>query len=286
MWLPNMITLVLGFQNSNENLSNTLRPRRSSEWLIIISWLIFTFPAMQAHQWVLDNMDKWVEKYLIADNSIRIRNGRWSCRYSYEKRWPCSDIFVHCDSLSKYSNVGGIGHFKVARETGSRWGTHFQHRHKFVPQNSPTMHFDNYLDPFSRATSKWRIDHFRLLKTLTFKMRPRAQPFLWKWVLFTWEWKIISISKAEHLTSFWYRGPGELENGLLPAKKSVELPENLTIACVFLQPQRICLWVLFPTITSDRDSGECLCQIPFFDVHNIQIRFCSADVYFLHKTWN
>ena len=121
MWLPNMITLVLGFQNSNENLSNTLRPRRSSEWLIIISWLIFTFPAMQAHQWVLDNMDKWVEKYLIADNSIRIRNGRWSCRYNYEKRWPCSDIFVHCDSLSKYSNVGGIGHFKVARETGSRW---------------------------------------------------------------------------------------------------------------------------------------------------------------------
>ena len=115
-------------------------------------------------------------------------------------------------------------------------------------------------------------------------MRPSAQPFLWKWVLFTWEWKIISISKAEHLTSFWYRGPGDLENGLLPSKKSVELPENLTIACVFLQPQRICLWVLFPTITSDRDSGECLCQIPSFDVHSIPFRW--ADVYFLHKTRN
>ena len=24
-----------------------------------------------------------------------------------------------------------------------------------------------------------------------------AQPFLWKWVLFVWKWKIISISKAE-----------------------------------------------------------------------------------------
>ena len=45
-------------------------------------------------------------------------------------------------------------------------------------------------------------------------MRPSAQPFLWKWVLFAWEWKIISISKVEHLNSFWYRGPGELENGL------------------------------------------------------------------------
>ena len=30
-------------------------------------------------------------------------------------------------------------------------------------------------------------------------MRPSVQPFLWKWVLFAWEWKIISISKAEHL---------------------------------------------------------------------------------------
>ena len=50
--------------------------------------------------------------------------------------------------------------------------------------------------------------------TLTFKMRPSAQPFWWKWVLFAWKWNIISVSKAEHLTSFWYRGPGELGNGL------------------------------------------------------------------------
>ena len=46
-------------------------------------------------------------------------------------------------------------------------------------------------------------------------MRPSAQPFLWKWVLFAWEWKIISISKAEHLTSFWNKGPREPGNGLL-----------------------------------------------------------------------
>ena len=53
------------------------------------------------------------------------------------------------------------------------------------------------------------IGHFRVSKTLTFKMRPSALPFWLKWVLFAWEWKIISISKAEHLTSFWNRGPGE-----------------------------------------------------------------------------
>ena len=46
------------------------------------------------------------------------------------------------------------------------------------------------------------IGHFRVPKTLTFKMRLGTQPFLWKWVLFAWEWKMISISKAEHLP-FW-----------------------------------------------------------------------------------
>ena len=59
------------------------------------------------------------------------------------------------------------------------------------------------------------IGHFRVPKTLTFKMRRSAQPFLWKWVLFSREWKIIFISKAEQLISFCYRGPGELGNGLL-----------------------------------------------------------------------
>ena len=51
-------------------------------------------------------------------------------------------------------------------------------------------------------------------QTLTFKTRPSTQPVLWKWGLFAWEWKIICVSKAEHLTSFWYRVPDELENGL------------------------------------------------------------------------
>ena len=48
-----------------------------------------------------------------------------------------------------------------------------------------------------------------------FQNEPSPQSFFWKWVLFAWEWKIISISKAEHLTSFWYRGPGELGTGII-----------------------------------------------------------------------
>ena len=63
------------------------------------------------------------------------------------------------------------------------------------------------MDPSLHASA---IGHLRVPKTLTFKVRLSAQHFSWKWVLFAWERKIISISKAEHLTSFWYRGPGEL----------------------------------------------------------------------------
>ena len=65
-----------------------------------------------------------------------------------------------------------------------------------------------------------------------FKRRPSAQPFLWKWGLFAWEWNIISILKVEHLTSFWYRGPGELGNGLLvPPSFRVS---NRTLLCATL----------------------------------------------------
>ena len=64
-------------------------------------------------------------------------------------------------------------------------------------------------------TKENKTGHFRVCPSLCIKTRLGAQPFLWKWVLFAWEWKIISISKVEHLTSFWYRGPGELGNGLL-----------------------------------------------------------------------
>ena len=56
-----------------------------------------------------------------------------------------------------------------------------------------------------------------------FQNEARCTTFLWKWVLFAWEWKMISISKAEHLPSFWNRGPGELGNGLLITPKNRSL---------------------------------------------------------------
>ena len=37
------------------------------------------------------------------------------------------------------------------------------------------------------------IGHLRVAKTLAFKTRPSAPPFLWKCVSFAWEWKIIYL---------------------------------------------------------------------------------------------
>ena len=62
-------------------------------------------------------------------------------------------------------------------------------------------------------------------------MRLGAQPFLWKWVLFAWEWKMISISKADRLPSLWNRDPGELRNGLLNKPS-----ENETVGTGFGAP--------------------------------------------------
>ena len=52
-------------------------------------------------------------------------------------------------------------------------------------------------------------------KNSHFQNEARCTTFLWKWVLFAWEWKTISISKAEHVPLFWNRGRGELGNGVL-----------------------------------------------------------------------
>ena len=66
------------------------------------------------------------------------------------------------------------------------------------------------------------IGHFRVPKPHTFKMRPSAQPCLWKWILFAWERKIMSISKAEPLTvkGSEARGNSEMTNRPLPNSKN------------------------------------------------------------------
>ena len=40
---------------------------------------------------------------------------------------------------------------------GLFWGTNFQHGGKFVPQNSPTMHFDNHLDPCNLKVANMKL---------------------------------------------------------------------------------------------------------------------------------
>ena len=58
------------------------------------------------------------------------------------------------------------------------------------------------------------IGHFRVSPGLCIKTRLGAQPLIWKWFFILMQIKLLSTRKVEHLTSFWYRGPGELGNGL------------------------------------------------------------------------
>ena len=64
------------------------------------------------------------------------------------------------------------------------------------------------------------IGHFLVPKTLTFKMRLGAQPFLWKWVSFAWECKALRISCHEEKEfkrdAFWRRYLSPLCSLLFP----------------------------------------------------------------------
>ena len=108
----------------------------------------------------------------------------------------------------------GLRRFTVlgTRERGQVLSTELECRsfekHCFINNYKCTVHHDGPPVPHP-------LMNFRGPKPLTFKMRPSAQTFLWKRVLFAWKWKIICISKAVHLTSFWYRGSGKLKIGLL-----------------------------------------------------------------------
>ena len=75
------------------------------------------------------------------------------------------------------------------------------------------------------------IGIFWIPKTLTFKRRLRAKPFLWKCVLFEWEWKFFVMSMASHLASLWNRGMGQLRKACCLAKVQKSC-KNITFAAL------------------------------------------------------
>ena len=119
------------------------------------------------------------------------------CGHSNKSYW----VVLSCGTV--YHIVQGDSNFKVCE--WQEWMKTLLHMSRWVKP----------LGLLKCSSNGSRIGHFWDPKTLTFKMRPNGQPFLRR-VLFAWVWKIISISKAKHLTLFWYRDPGELRNGLLP----------------------------------------------------------------------
>ena len=77
--------------------------------------------------------------------------------------------------------------FFVCKENRSRLNRNFNAQMFCLRHNQPQP--ANLLFKISVPSARLSLGHFRVLETLTFKMRPSAQPFSWKWVLFAWEWK-------------------------------------------------------------------------------------------------
>ena len=85
----------------------------------------------------------------------------------------------------------------------------------------------------------WVVNEFLFLKTVNANFTPvvigteqfpktrlRANPFLWKWVLFPMRIKNRFHINALHLASLWNRGPGKLGNG-----QSLLLTRSCDLSC-------------------------------------------------------
>ena len=79
-------------------------------------------------------------------------------------------------------------------------------RRRSAPSPSPT-HFSHHFLPNNRP--------FPSSPGPLYQNEVRCSTFLVEMSFICMRMKIISISKVERLTSFWYRDPGELGNGLL-----------------------------------------------------------------------
>ena len=112
-------------------------------------------------------LEQWAGFYYSDTQYIRLGFARYVLAIQGRIKLHCGTVMGGGEFWLTLPRNFTILHFEVVQETGSRWlskcivglflGTHFQQGGKFVPQNSPRMHFDNHLDPVSRTTSKWRI---------------------------------------------------------------------------------------------------------------------------------
>ena len=96
-----------------------------------------------------------------------------------------------------------------------------------------------HLSGFQSSSLSWQviltvmwIGHcLRSSKTPHFQNDAKCRTFLVKMSFTCMAIKIISLSNAEHLTSFWYRGPGELENALSNHSVSPLSPAECSVSC-------------------------------------------------------
>lgn len=107
---------------------------------------------------------------------------------------------THRRPKNRSVKYGALQARKVRSPPGRpKWKTDFEKVYSFL-----WRYFYRSLKDW-RATSKL-IAHFRVAVSLLFKPRPSAKRFIWIWVFFHMQIKLISIWMVLHLTSVWKGG--------------------------------------------------------------------------------
>ena len=143
-------------------------------------------------------------------NCLKAKNAEYLNGYCLTLSWqhwinffdplqkPTFELFERVIGLTEFATLrlrGRPGQDGCQMHFGTVLGHAFSTRRQ-ICQNSPTMHFDDQLDPVFRATSKWRIRHAhkwdiqskqRAIRTL-----PNKRTTLWR-LLFFIQWYLLIV---------------------------------------------------------------------------------------------
>ena len=112
-------------------------------------------------------------------------------------RTGCRNV-SHCQQQQSYSGLRSPGRSNSTYFWNDSWVQTF-HSFNIIWERwiSPMTTYDliciSQMHPHRMKRN--RPLHFRVPNRLTFKIRPSAQPFLWKWVLFGWALNLVLIPR-------------------------------------------------------------------------------------------
>ena len=152
---------------------------------------------------------------IVVGRQRRIQGEGWGVcnplfgKFSNLSGYPCLSLFHTKNNIISYNvSSSSIYHYKKTvaiplldyliiqtQDQFSDEDRHARHLLCVVPSTivNRALQLDEVEGILFWEKDYFSIGHLRVAKTLAFKTRPSAPPFLWKCVSFAWEWKIIYL---------------------------------------------------------------------------------------------